>query len=60
MKTYKFLAWVHPAAGGDDFPVEGKTPAPSLRIAKKQIALRLKSLGSAILDDFTVKEAKDD
>jgi hypothetical protein len=55
---YRYEAWVHPEMGGDDFPIVGKITAPNLKDAEKQIKLLLKLRGSAVTNDFTVKETK--
>lgn len=51
-KKRKFIAWVHPAVGGDDYPVAIHTYAVGMAEARRQVVKELKVLGSAILNDF--------
>lgn len=50
--THRVDAWVHPAAGGDDYPVSlYVNSAPSKSLIQKE----LKKLKSSVLDDYTIQ-----
>ena len=49
--TVRVSAWVHPAAGGDDYQADWYFPA---RPAPAEIRSLLRGEGSSVLDDFQV------
>lgn len=52
LKKFKFLAWIHPRGGGDDYEIEGTTKAENEDEAKKQIEKYLKRKGSHVTNDY--------
>jgi hypothetical protein len=58
-RLYKFTAWVHPADGGDDYPLEGTFDLTGLTntITDVRRAVRniLRKEGSCILNDFCIE-----
>lgn len=52
-KWYRFEAWVHPSAGGDDYGIELDVPAYNLNQAKRLLQAYLKdTMESDVDDDF--------
>lgn len=51
--THKLRAVVHPAAGGDDYVIEGYMPAPP---KPREVEAILRKRKSAILNDYVVKD----
>ena len=55
LTKYKFVAWVHPKRGGDDYPIDGVVHALDRKEAKELIRKYL-AKRSMCPDDFTIEK----
>ncbi len=52
LKSFKFIAWVHPKKGGDDYRIEIDQVGDTLQAAKKNLEDYLSTI-SSVTDDYT-------